>query len=113
MILAAAVTVGALLYIARPLFGRTEATHSARADDAAARRLELVEERDRALAELKELEFDHRTGTVSDQDYRELVGLLRTRAVETLRALEPPEPPAPSRSGRNHRERRSRAKVRS
>ena len=53
------------------------------------RRLDLVEERDRALAALKELEFDHRTGKVSDEDYRALVGPLRRRAAETLRALDP------------------------
>jgi hypothetical protein len=53
------------------------------------RRLELAEERDRALAALKELEFDHRTGKVSDEDYRTLVGPLRRRAAEALRALEP------------------------
>src|SRR5438128_9336741 len=52
-------------------------------------RIALAEERDRALAALKELEFDHRTGKVSDEDYRELVGPLRRRAAETLRALEP------------------------
>jgi len=49
----------------------------------------LAEERDRALAALKELEFDHRTGKVSDEDYRELVGPLRARVAEALRALEP------------------------
>jgi hypothetical protein len=32
------------------------------------RRLELAEARDRALAALKELELDHRTGKVSDED---------------------------------------------
>jgi hypothetical protein len=53
------------------------------------RALELAEERDRALAALKELEFDHRTGKVSDEDYRELVGPLRRRVAEALRALEP------------------------
>ena len=53
------------------------------------RRLELAEERDRALAALKELEFDHRTGKVSDEDYRALVGPLRREAAEALRALEP------------------------
>jgi hypothetical protein len=58
------------------------------------RRLELTEERDRALAALKELEFDHRTGKVSDEDYRALVGPLRSRAAETLRALEPAAKPA-------------------
>jgi hypothetical protein len=51
-------------------------------------RIALAEERDRALAALKELEFDHRTGKVSDEDYRALVGPLRRRAAETLRALE-------------------------
>jgi cytochrome c-type biogenesis protein CcmF len=52
-------------------------------------RLEQAEERDRTLAALKELEFDHRTGKLSDRDYRELVGPLRQRAVAALRALEP------------------------
>jgi hypothetical protein len=49
----------------------------------------LAEERDRALAALKELEFDHRTGKISDEDYRELVGPLRRRAAEALKALDP------------------------
>lgn len=53
------------------------------------RRLELAERRDRALAALKELEVDHRTGKVSDRDYRALVGPLRREAAEALRALEP------------------------
>ena len=53
------------------------------------RRLELAEARDRALGALKELELDHRTGKVSDEDYRALVGPLRREAAEALRALEP------------------------
>ena len=51
-------------------------------------RLALAEERDQALAALKELELDHRTGKVNDEDYRALVGPLRRRAAETLRALD-------------------------
>jgi hypothetical protein len=51
-------------------------------------RVALAEERDRALAALKELEFDHRTGKVSDEDYRAQVGPLRRRAAEALRALD-------------------------
>jgi len=51
-------------------------------------RIALAEERDRALAALKELEFDHRTGKVSDEDYRAQVGPLRRHAAATLRALE-------------------------
>lgn len=111
LILVAAVTMGALLYVARPLFGNAKLPPAAHADDLAARRLELIEERDRALAALKELEFDHRTGKVSDVDYRELIGPLRKRAVENLRSLEPAG--LPVRSVRSRRQRRPRAKVRS
>ena len=53
------------------------------------RQFELAEVRDRALGALKELEFDHRTGKVSDDDYRSLVGPLRREAAEALKKLEP------------------------
>jgi hypothetical protein len=46
--------------------------------------LAAAEERDRALAELKELEFDHRTGKITDEDYRTLVQPLRQQAAQTL-----------------------------
>ena len=52
------------------------------------RRLTLAEERDRALAALKELEFDHRTGKVDDADYRASVGPLRRAAAQALQALD-------------------------
>jgi hypothetical protein len=52
------------------------------------RQLELLEARDRTLSALKELEFDHRTGTVSDEDYRALVGPLRREAATALQAIE-------------------------
>jgi hypothetical protein len=96
---AAAITIGAVLavlcvvYVARPFLREPEvAVERDLLDDPGPeerRRLELAEERDRALAALKELEFDHRTGKLSDEDYRELVGPLRRRAAESLRALEP------------------------
>jgi hypothetical protein len=52
-------------------------------------RIALAEERDRALAALKELEFDHRTGKLSEEDYRAQVGPMRRSAAEALRALDP------------------------
>ena len=58
-------------------------------DELEQRRLALAEERDRALAALKELEFDHRTGKLTDADYRELVGAYRRRAAAALQALGP------------------------
>jgi hypothetical protein len=52
------------------------------------RRLTLAEDRDRALAALKELEFDHRAGDVDDEDYRQLIGPLRQDVAVALRAIE-------------------------
>lgn len=86
----AALTVACAIYVALP-FLREPAPRDDRLGELGAlerRALELAEQRDRALAALKELEFDHRTGKVSDEDYRELVGPLRGRAAEALRALE-------------------------
>jgi len=91
LILGAVLAVLAVVFVARP-FLREPAPESDRLDEPGEldrRRLELVEERDRALIALKELEFDHRTGKVTDEDYRSLVGPLRRRAAEALRALEP------------------------
>jgi hypothetical protein len=56
--------------------------------DAEERRLLLIEERDHALAALKELEFDHRTGKIDDVDYRALVVPLRRAAADALRAID-------------------------
>src|SRR5438067_7709608 len=107
--LAAAFAVVAVLFVARP-FLREPAPASDRLGELAPEareRLALAEERDRALDALKELEFDHRTGKVSDEDYRAQVGPLRRRAAEVLRALEAreqgrrehvPAPEEPARS---------------
>lgn len=87
---AAMLAVVVVVFIAAP-FLRDPAPASDRLDELAPearQRLALAEERDRALAALKELEFDHRTGKVSDVDYRAQVGPLRRRAAEALRALE-------------------------
>src|SRR5206468_2807020 len=89
--LAAVLAVLAVVFVARP-FLREPAPGSDRLDEPGElerRRLKLVEERDRALAALKELEFDHRTGKVTDDDYRAQVGPLRRGAAEALRALDP------------------------
>jgi hypothetical protein len=93
---AVALALGALLaaacvvYVARPLLrparGRDDELGAASPEEQA--RLRLLEERDRALAALKELELDHRTGKISDEDYRGLVGTLRRDAAQALQALE-------------------------
>jgi hypothetical protein len=83
--------VACVLLVARP-FLRDPQPLNDRLDQPAEReqaQIALAEERDRALAALKELEFDHRTGKVSDEDYRAQIGPMRRRAAEALRALEP------------------------
>ena len=91
LIAAAVLAVLAVLFVARP-FLREPAPSSDLLDELGELqrgRLELIEERDRALSALKELEFDHRTGKITDVDYRAAVGPLRRRAAEALQALEP------------------------
>jgi len=90
LVLAAALAVACVVVVALP-FLREPEPESDSLDDLAEddlRRLELLETRDRALAALKELEFDHRTGTVSDEDYRAQVGPLRRDVATSLQALE-------------------------
>ena len=86
--LGALLAVAAVAFVARPFLAEPGAADDRLAGRTPAEqeRLELLERRDRALGALKELEFDHRTGKVSDEDYRELVGVLRQRAAEMLRA---------------------------
>jgi hypothetical protein len=90
LVLAAALAVACVVFVARPFLKDPEPAEDAlgNADPADEERLRLVEERDRALAALKELEFDHRTGKISDADYRELVGPLRRQAADALVAVE-------------------------
>jgi hypothetical protein len=89
LVIAAFVSVLAVVLVAAPFLREPVAADDAlrgpRADEG---RLALAEERDRALAALKELEFDHRTGKLTDEDYRELVGGYRRRAAAALRALD-------------------------
>jgi hypothetical protein len=90
LVVGALIAVIAVLLVALPFL-----LHPAGVDDtidaptkAEEQRLALIEERDRALAALKELEFDHRTGKVDDADYRALVGPLRRAAATALQALD-------------------------
>ncbi len=90
LVLGGLLAIGCVLLVARPFLREPEAADDrlGELDSIERRRLELAEERDRALAALKELEFDHRTGKISDEDYRVQVGPLRRNAAEALRALE-------------------------
>jgi hypothetical protein len=92
LVLAVVVALAAAVAVALPFLREPgvapDADRLDEATEAERRFVELAEERDRALGALKELELDHRTGKIDDEDYRALVGPLRRQAAEALRALD-------------------------
>jgi hypothetical protein len=90
LVLGAALAVVCVLWVARPFLREPEPETDTLAEPEA-HRLALFDERDRALAALKQLEFDHRTGAISDEDYRATVGSLRRQAADAIRALDASE----------------------
>ena len=88
LVIAAFLAVAAVVVVAVPFLREPVAADDAlRGPRESPRALAAAEERDRALSALKELEFDHRTGKLTDADYRELVGAYRRRAAAALQAL--------------------------
>ncbi len=83
----AVLAIAAVAVVAAPFLREPVAADDRLLPPDAAQQLQLAraEERNRALDALKELEFDHRTGKVSDEDYRAQVGMLRQRAAAALR----------------------------
>ncbi len=91
LLLGAVLAAAAVVFVAVPFLRDKDPSAPVTPADAA---LATAEERDRVLAELKELEFDHRTGKVTDEDYRAQIGPLRRTAaalLPTQTAKEPPE----------------------
>ncbi len=99
LVLAVVLAVACVVFVARPFLKEPDPADERLPEPGPSEeeQLRLVEERDRALAALKELEFDHRTGKISDADYRDLVGPLRRQAADALAALEQKRPLASPR----------------
>lgn len=94
LLLGALLAAAAVVFVAVPFLRAKDPPSPLPPPDEA---LAAAEERDRVLAELKELEFDHRTGKITDEDYRVQVGPLRRRAAETLLPGEAPKDPSEQR----------------
>lgn len=90
LVLAAALAVACVVVVALPFLREPEpgTDELVQLTEEELHVLGLQEERDRALAALKELEADHRAGKLSDEDYRAVVGALRRDAAAALRALD-------------------------
>jgi hypothetical protein len=103
LLLAATLAVACVVLVALPFLREPDPESDAldELDDEERHHLELLEARDRALSALRDLEFDHRTGTVSDDDYRAQVGRLRRDAAAALQALTPEPGEGPLPEGRN------------
>jgi hypothetical protein len=84
------ITAGVVVFVALPVLRPPKEPSDPQRETSS--HLTVLEWRDRALAALKELEFDHRTGKVSDDDYRALVGQLRREAAEALRIFKAVDP---------------------
>jgi len=77
-----------VLIVAAPLRAR----RSGEADESA-ERAELEAARDAKYREIRDAELDHRTGKLSDADWRALDRSLRAEAVDILRRLDELDPP--------------------
>jgi hypothetical protein len=87
LVLGALLAAAAVALVALPFF-LSRGDEPDELGEATEHRLALIDERDRALAALRELEFDHRAGTIDDEEYRALVAPLRRAAAEALQALD-------------------------
>ena len=105
--LIAAIVVPALAIVLWPLLGGRAATASSPARASDDRRLELEEEKSAIYRALRELEFDHDAGHLSDPDFQSLRERYESRAgvlITELDALGPEPPrrapaePAPART---------------
>ena len=84
-LLVLAVLAVVVLVVSAPLRGGPQ---SAEDFAAAAERAELEAERDAKYREIRDAELDHRTGKLSDADWRALDRGLRAEAVAILRRLD-------------------------
>lgn len=85
MLIAPSVLIALVMFVAWPLLkeGQPEETVGEPTD------LEVaVDEKDAALANLKDVEMDYRMGKLSDEDYQNLKADLELRAVEALEKVD-------------------------
>ena len=86
IILAILLTAAVLLAVAYPILFKGSA--AAQATTAEESLDELLAQRDAAMQALRELNFDHRMGKISDEDFAAFEGNLKQNAADALRALD-------------------------
>jgi hypothetical protein len=104
LVLLVALVVLAVLFVVVPILKSSEPEEWRTSSAAQVHLVELRERRDAALLALRELELDHETGKLDDDDYKTANAELRAEALAALAALDdeiraatpgvPVEPPA-------------------
>lgn len=74
--------------LSRPVIETLIVDEGADGTPGASQLAELREDKRRLLRAIKELEFDHAMGKLSDEDFREIGDRYRLRAIEVLRLLD-------------------------
>lgn len=87
-VLIAVVAIGAIAFVAYPLFKRTEDLDVAFAGMMDPVWEHLVAQRDAMYSAIKDLEFDHAMAKLSDADYKTLRGKYESKAVAILQELD-------------------------
>ena len=85
LLLAAILGAAALAFILIPLLRRAKPEEAERLESPL---VELRREKEGIYLAIREVEFDHRTGKVSDADHAALVALYRARAIEVLKRID-------------------------
>jgi hypothetical protein len=86
--------VAAAFYVAWPMLAPPAPPEEPSAADLPGGVAALARRRDAALAALKEAEFDHQVGKLSDADHATLRAELEVRALEAIAALDAAQAPA-------------------
>ena len=81
-----AVAAAALVFVFRPLF--TVKGEVAKASGRETKRMSLVEQRDRALEAIREVDFDHRMGKIEGDDYKETRARYEAEALQLINELD-------------------------
>jgi hypothetical protein len=97
------VTLMVVAYVVQPFFSRRVEKEERRTDRHMAailhQRADLLAKRDRIYQTINELDFDHATNKVSDEDYARQRRRLVAQGVEVLQQLDALEAARPLRSG--------------
>jgi uncharacterized membrane protein len=91
IVLVVILTLAVACAVAWPLLrggGRGAARDGGPPDESEERRRDLREALDRSLAAIREIDFDHRSGHLSDEDFAALDAAERARAVALIRELD-------------------------